>query len=213
LWQTNSGIPNPQPDRGLAYFVIGHFVSDKRADVFFVDGRNISSQTHRYEWDPVGDWWVSEGGTAPFELYVLSGFGREELAFGDFDGLGKTEVAAVLGDQWMFMPSGSRRWTPLRPKLTDSMKGLIAADFDGDGIADLALFSPYPRPPHWQVSLDGRTDFQLAPVGLQEALSHAIALGKFDDRPGTDVLYWHENFWMLGSFFGTPQRQSRQDMR
>jgi hypothetical protein len=213
--RVNIGAMSGQPDRGLAYFVIGHFVSDKRADVLFVDGRNRSSEPpFQSQWDPVENWWVSAGGTAPFELYATSSFKREDLAFGDFDGGGKTEVAGVVDNQWMFVPSqGPRQWTPLRSKLTNSMDGLIAADFDGDRITDLALFSPYPRPPHWVVSLDGRTDFQQAPPGLQEALSHAIALGKFDDRPGTDVLYWQENFWMLGSFFGGPQRQSRQDMR
>jgi hypothetical protein len=180
-----------------ADFVIGHFVSDKRADVFFADGQN---------------WWVSAGGTAPFELYATSSFKREDLAFGDFDGRGKTEVAGVVSNQWMFVPSqGPRQWMPLRSKLTNSMKGLIVADFDGNGIADIALWYGG----HPGVSLDGRADFQ-PNQGLYYAFPDggAIALGQFDDRAGTDVLVWQENFWALTSFFvASPQRQSRQDMR
>jgi hypothetical protein len=175
-----------------ADFVIGHFVSDKRADVFFADGQN---------------WWISAGGTAPFELYATSSFKRQDLAFGDFDGGGKTEVVGVVDNQWMYVPSGSRQWTPLRSKLTNSMKGLIVADFDGNRIADIASGDFL-----GDVSLDGRGDFH--PNGGLFHLTDAIALGRFDDRPGTDVLIWQGNFWALTSYYvRDPQRQSRQDMR
>jgi hypothetical protein len=109
-------LPDPDigpPDHGLVNFVIGHFVSDKRADVFFADGRN---------------WWVSAGGTAPFELYFTSPLKREDLAFGDFDGGGRTEVTGVekdvvTGDNlWMYVTSQApRQWTPLRSAYTMSL--------------------------------------------------------------------------------------------
>jgi FG-GAP-like repeat len=188
------------PDRGILDFVIGDFVGDKRADVFFADGQN---------------WWVSDGGTAPFELYATSSFKGQDLLFGNFDSSGKTEVASVVANQWMFVPSqGPHQWTPLRPKLTDTMKGLIAADFNGDGITDIAL--PDPNFPWiWGVSLSGRGDFQPV-VGLW-ALPSSIAVGRFDDKAGADVLVWEgniEKIFALTSFFvDFPQRQSRQAMR
>jgi hypothetical protein len=118
----------------------------------------------------------------------------------------------------MFVPSiGPHQWTPLRPKLTNSMKGLIAADFDGDGVTDIALPVVDNSDPHnpkvvWGVSLGGRGDFQ--PVAGLQVLPGAIALGRFDDRAGTDALVWKGNLWALTSYFiGSPQRQSRQDMR
>jgi hypothetical protein len=186
-----------KPDRGIVDFVIGDFVGDKRADVFFADGQN---------------WWVSDGGTAPFELYATSSFVGQDLIFGNFDSSGKMEVASVVANQWMFVPSqGPHQWTPLRPKLSNTMKGLIAADFNGDGITDIAL--PDPNFPWiWGVSLSGRGNFQ--PVVGLGALPSSIALGRFDDKAGADVLVWQENIWALTSFFvGFPQRQSRQDMR
>ena len=152
-----------KPDYGTVGFVVGDFVGDKRADVFFADGQN---------------WWVSDGGTGPFELYATSSAKLRDLAFGDFDGGGKTEVASVIDNQWMYVPSqGPHQWTRLRSELTDTMNGLIVADFDGDEIADIAM----PLPSDWRVSLGGRDDLQLVP-GLQ-ALSNVIAIGRFDDRP------------------------------
>lgn len=192
----------PQPDRGMMDFVIGDFVGDSRADVFYADGTT---------------WWVSDGGVGPFVPYATSGYTREKLAFGDFDGAGKIEVAGVVDNQWMYVPSqGVHQWTPLRPKLTDTMKGLIVADFDGDGIADIAGQIEEningSLQTVWKISLGGRGSWTDAP-GLQ-TLSTAIAIGRFDDQKGADVLVWDHNFWQLSSYYvAVPQRQSRQDMR
>ena len=75
LLSTNHRVNMTAPDSGIVDFVIGDFVSDKRADVFFADGQN---------------WWVSDGGVAPFALYAASSFLKPDLAFGVFDNNGKT---------------------------------------------------------------------------------------------------------------------------
>jgi FG-GAP-like repeat len=196
-WQVLSTNHNGNvgpPNRGILDFVIGDFVGDKRADVFYADGTN---------------WWVSDGGVAPFTLYATSSFLREDLGFGDFDGDGKMDVVGVVDNQWMFTPSGrSHQWTPLRSKLTNTIKGLVIADFDGDGKADIAgLVSNV-----WKMSKDGTDDWTTVP-GLS-SLSNAIAVGRFDDQGGSDVLTWNGELFELSSFFvSAPQRQSRQGMR
>jgi hypothetical protein len=195
LLSTHHRVNMTAPDRGIVDFVIGDFVGDNRADVFFADGQN---------------WWISESGVAPFQLYASSSFKRPDLAFGDFDGSGKTEVAGVVANQWMYVPSeGTRQWTPLRSKLSNTMNGLFAADFNGDGTTDLAL----EQAGDWGVSLSARDNFQKVP-GLW-TLTDAIATGHFsDDHPGADVLTWFGNAFYLTSYFvSTLQQQSRQDMR
>jgi hypothetical protein len=81
-WQVlseNHGAAVNRAIRGMVDFVIGDFVGDRKADVFYADGTT---------------WWVSDGGTGPFTEYATSSYKRPDLLFGDFDGSGKAEVAA-----------------------------------------------------------------------------------------------------------------------
>jgi hypothetical protein len=184
--------------RGMIDFVIGDFVGDKRADVFYADGEN---------------WWVSDGGVTPFVLYATSSFKLPDLIFGDFDGDQKIDVAGVVDDQWMFVPSsGTHQWTRLRSKLTNTMKSLIAADFDGNGTADILQIVPEVTGTVLRVSPDGRGEWKTIntlPTHLELA-----GVGRFDDVNGTDILIWSREFFqILSAGAGSPARQSRQDMR
>ena len=79
--------------------------------------------------------------------------------------------------------------------LTNTIKGLVIADFDGDGKADIAgLVSNV-----WKMSKDGTDDWTTVP-GLS-SLSKAIAVGRFDDQGGSDVLTWNGELFELSSFF------------
>jgi hypothetical protein len=197
-WQVlseNHGAAVNRAIRGMVDFVIGDFVGDRKADVFYADGTA---------------WWVSDGGTGPFTEYATSSYKRPDLLFGDFDGSGKAEVAGVVAHQWMFVPAnGPHQWRALRPQLTNTMAGLIAADFDGDGKTDIAQIVSGTGV-SMRVSHDARGDWQ----PLNNGLTGFVAIGRFDTTPGADILAWSDNFWKaMSNGSGTAQRQSRQDMR
>lgn len=176
-------------------FAIGDFVGDNRADVFYADGTN---------------WYVSDGGVGPFVLYATSSFKVPELAFGHFDKSHttnpKTDVVGVVDNQWMAVfAQEDHAWKPLRPKLTNTMAGLIVADFNGDGIDDIAQFNGNQS----RVSIDGRNGW--TPIGNGFPV---VAIGRFDGIKGADILQWAGNsLWIISRGNGAPQQQSRQDMR
>ena len=177
-------------------FVIGDFVGDGRSDVFFADGTS---------------WWVSDGGAGPFTFYATSSYKLPDILFGDFDGDGKTDVAGVVANQWMFVPAiGPHSWTPLRAELTNTMAGLIAADFDGNGKTDIAQFDTSTNPVSMRVSFDGRGDWQTLNVNT----APIVAIGRFDNAKGSDILVWTGSYLSaLSHGSGSVTRQSRQDMR
>jgi hypothetical protein len=190
----NHGTPGGNPIEGMMNFVIGDFVGDKRADVFYADGAN---------------WYVSDGGVSPFVLYATSSFKIPDLAFGDFDGDGKVDIVGVVANQWMIVHANQEHiWKPLRAKQSNTMKGFIVADFDGNGKSDIARLLGTV----WQVSRDGTGDWST--LTSLPGLTQFAGVGRFDDNKGADILVWNGNSLDARSAgTGTPQRQSRQNMR
>ena len=98
------------------------------------------------------------------------------------------------------------------------MTGLIAADFDGNGTADILQIVPVITNSlivayELRVSLDGRGDWKTINILNMPSLEIA-GIGKFDEMNGTDILIWNKSF--LEAVSGAsrpPARQSRQDMR
>jgi hypothetical protein len=112
------------------------------------------------------------------------------------------------------------QWTLLRSKLTNTMRGLIAADFDGNGTADILQIvpvvigtSPVIVGYQLRISLDGRGEWKT--INRVNASAVELAgVGRFDDAKGSDILIWNNKiFEVLSAAAGSPTRQSRQDMR
>ncbi len=102
---------------------------------------------------------ISFGGVGTLTHFAFAPQRVADLQFGDFNGDGKTDVLGVVGDLWMVTYGGTGGWSTLRPKLTDSIAGLIVADFNGDGRADVVrsrvAHGPKMSGVVWEISLNG----------------------------------------------------------
>jgi hypothetical protein len=200
-WLVSWGGTSPwekinESDAPMSEFAIGDFDGDGQADIFYANGQH---------------WYISYSGTGPFTLVQDSSFRVRDLGFGDFNWDHKTDViGAVLdehGQRWWMTANGGPRgvvygWSQLRPAFTSTMDGLIIADFNGDGIADVATRDG-------RVSYNGRTEWR--PIGTN---SSVVAVGKFDDNPGADLLFWNSRTIAIRSSGVDPQINfSPQDMK
>ena len=163
----------------VASMAVGDFTGDQRSDIFFADGTN---------------WWLSDGGSTGFVQSQTSGYFVKDLRFGDFDGDGKTDVFGIVGGQWVYSKSAMGSWSSgvLQTALTSSVNGLVVADFNGDGLADVALACGGIGC-GWKISYGGTQDWAQIFQGLSLSGPFAGA-GYFRGKKGAmaaDILYWN----------------------
>lgn len=205
-------------------YAVGDFDGDGIADIFYADGHT---------------WWVSYGGNTPWVEVQTSSFLVKNLRFGDFDGNGTTDVFGVEDGNWAVSYSQKSvqglfsSWTPLQRRLTDSVNGLVVADFNGDGIADVAA--------NWDVTgiFDNSSGWRISYGGVEPWIHEAeffdlvgpafAGVGHFLGHAEADVLSWNlennvngmcdpnvgQNTQLCISVGGITlaQRYSTQDMR
>lgn len=179
----------------LEDLAVGDFDGDRHADLFLATG---------------SEWFYAPGGKN-WTPFAHSSYRTPQLRFGDFTKDGKTDVLGVVGGQWKIVRGGDfpdAKWQEHGPARTDSLTGLVVADFNGDGFADVAKTVPS----RWLFSSHGTADWSV----LRSA-STSLALqpiGRFDHDATSDVILWDGRHFDYAPSGRNPLANlSRQDMR
>jgi hypothetical protein len=121
---------------------------------------------------------------------------------------------AVRNDAWSIASGATAVWAKLNRKLTSSFSNAVAADFDGNGRADIA----YADGGTWKVSFDGRGGLTTLRKGSNAGSLKAWLIGRFDGGSRNQVVGFDGsglNF-QIWRGLGTPgafSRLSTQTMR
>ena len=107
--------------------------------------------------------------------------------FVDLNNDGKTDVLSVVSGAWQVSYGAQSRWTGLRARLTDSVAGLVIADFTGDGQNDIGLL----QGGSLKVSAGGTGDF----VTFSN-FSGLAAFGQFQTQGRTDLMIRMATIWV-----------------
>jgi FG-GAP-like repeat len=143
-------------------------IKDTRSGDFDGDGKTDLFITHQ------GLWRIFRGSTHLWTPGNSSNKPISELLFGEFDRVRGTDVAAVQSGGWVVSTAANSNWNFLNIKLADTFKRAIAADFDGNGLTDIA----FTRLGRWNFSPDGRGQPRL--LGMPAVARESGVIGRFD---------------------------------
>jgi hypothetical protein len=116
-----------------------------------------------------------------------------ELAVGDFDGDGCTDVFQATGTVWVYAPCGRREWRFLNQS-SIRLSGLAFGDFDGDGRTD--VFTQ--EGSQWLVSYAGTGPWTALPAGSNIPMSN-YGFADFDGDGKTDIFESNGKEWFYSS--------------
>jgi hypothetical protein len=112
-----------------------------------------------------------------------------EIAAGDFDGDGRTDVFLATGTAWFYSRGGSQPWTYLQPSSLLT-RDLAFADVDNDGITDVLWRSPNGTLSYWKSGRGNPIALTSVPVTVSE-----LRFGDFDGDGKTDIFYTQGGAW------------------
>ncbi|MDJ0658159.1 MAG: hypothetical protein QNJ42_01575 [Crocosphaera sp.] len=138
---------------------------------------------------------VGSGTSSNWQTLNGSSTTLDELAFGDFNGDGKTDVFHATGSSWQISYGGTTGWQTLNGS-GFGLDKLAFGDFNGDGKTD--VFRPDGN--KWNISYGGTTGWQTlngSGFGLDK-----LAFGDFNGDGKTDVFRPTGSSWQI-SYGGT----------
>jgi FG-GAP-like repeat len=119
-----------------------------------------------------------------------------EIAAGDFDGDGRSDVFVANGTAWFFSRSGSEPWEYLRPS-NKRVKELAFADVDNDKRTDVLYRDRDGRLGY----VSGGAAADLTPLTSLPVPIGDLRTGDFDGDARTDLFFTVRNQWMV--WFGS----------
>lgn len=198
-WQKINSTTAP-----ITQMAVGDFDGDGRSDLFLTDGKS---------------WYVASAGSGAFTPVATSSKAMSELRFGwNLCGKHTTDVFSVIGGKWQVSCGAKGSWTPLAVSLTNSVDGLVLADFDGDGTDDIAMGWGSLS---WRYSHNGAQAWKshsiTATTSCTPVLPATAAVGRFAGTKNADILLWganyNNNLCVVAGGTGAAQRQTQGDMR
>lgn len=203
-WQTINQTAWP-----LADLAVGDFDGDGRSDLLLATGKQWFLASGGQNWK---SWPVPYTNTIP------------NLRFGHFTDNFTTEcstqkqILSVQNGQWQVTCLGLDSWKPIGPAPVDSMTGLVAGDFDGDGYTELAQSALL----GWQYTSPGRnSSWSPTILGPIPGPIQNQPIGNFQASKQDGVIVWKDNHFYFTHACTTnypcpqngPQLLSRQPMR
>jgi hypothetical protein len=133
-------------------------------------------------------WALSRGGRAGWERLARYTFAPDEVALGDFDGDGRTDLFRATGARFYYAPGGADPWRPLAASgLT--RQALRFGDFDGDGRTDVLTIAGG----RMQTSSGGAGPWR--PLAATDLSLEALRFGDFDGDGKTDAFAAVDGRW------------------
>lgn len=199
-WQTINQTAWPLGD-----LAVGDFDGNGRSDLLLATGTQWFLASGGQNWRP---WAGPDTDTIP------------NLRFGHFTDKTKTQILRVQNQsgirRWQVTEWGMSSWTDLPGEApVDSLTGLVAGDFDGQGYTELARSTP-----QWQYTSPGRGN-SWSPLGTSSNPIQTLPIGNFQGGAQDGVITWPDSHFYFThactTYYSCPQSQpqvlSRQPMR
>lgn len=200
-WQTINTTTWP-----LSNLAVGDFDGDGRSDLLLATGRQWLFASGGQNWAPFAD----HPDTIP------------NLRFGHFTKKNKTQILRLENSHWQVTELGTSIWTDIGPAPVglDSVSGLVAGDFDGQGYTELAtsVIQPHGRGIAsylWLYTSPGH-NARWSDLGGSVGPIALVPIGRFGGSGQAGEIQWLNNSFSLTQGVGaqsTTQLLSRQLMR